>query len=154
MVLRVDIPQFGLLQLDHAVFDVNGTLAVSGVAVPGVEERLRVLGRLVDIHLLTAGTHGGLDELKRVLGFPLRLVADGEEKRRYVAALGEDRVVALGNGRNDVAMLQLAALGIAVLGEEGVAVQAVQAADVLVRGPLAAIDLLLETKRLIATLRG
>src|SRR5262245_58767850 len=123
MVLRVEIPQFGLLQLDHAVFDVNGTLAVSGVAVEEVGERLRLLAQQVDIHLLTAGTHGGLDALKRMLGFPLQLVADGEEKRRYVAALGADRVVALGNGRNDVAMLQMAALGIAVLGEEGVAVQ-------------------------------
>jgi hypothetical protein len=37
---------------------------------------------------------------------------------------------------------------------EGVATSALQAADVLAPDPLAAIDLLLKPKRLVATLRG
>jgi soluble P-type ATPase len=45
-------------------------------------------------------------------------------------------------------------LGIAVLTTEGVAIRALQAADVLVHNPIDAIDLLLKPKRLIATLRG
>ena len=70
-----------------------------------------------------------------------------------VQELGPTSVVAFGNGANDAGMLRLAALGIAVLGEEGVALTALQAADVLAHGPISAINLLLQPKRLIATLR-
>jgi soluble P-type ATPase len=73
---------------------------------------------------------------------------------RYVQQLGPDHVIAFGNGINDTSMLRLAMLGIAVLTTEGVAIRALQAADVLVHSPLDAIDLLLKPKRLIATLRG
>jgi len=59
----------------------------------------------------------------------------------------------VGNGANDVAMLQAAALGIAVLGPEGMAAAAIPAADVLVGSIHDALDLLSEPRRLIATLR-
>jgi soluble P-type ATPase len=51
-------------------------------------------------------------------------------------------------------MLRLAAIGVAILAGEGVAIDAIQAADVLALGPVDAIDLVLKPKRLIATLRG
>ena len=59
-----------------------------------------------------------------------------------------------GNGRNDVAMLRVAVIGVAILAGEGIAIDALQAADVLATGPVDAIDLVLKPKRLIATLRG
>jgi soluble P-type ATPase len=68
--------------------------------------------------------------------------------------LGSDSVVAVGNGANDAGMLQLAAIGIAVLTDEGVAISTLRAADVLVTNPVHAIELLLLPKRLVATLRG
>jgi len=61
--------------------------------------------------------------------------------------------VAIGNGANDVAMLSEAAHGIAGLGPEGLAVSALLAADVLVASIDDALELLLNPKRLIATLR-
>jgi soluble P-type ATPase len=72
----------------------------------------------------------------------------------FVERLGPAGVIAFGNGRNDVAMLRLAAIGVAILAGEGVAIEALQAADVLASGPVEAIDLVLKPKRLIATLRG
>ena len=51
-------------------------------------------------------------------------------------------------------MLRLAAIGIAILAGEGAAVGALHAADVLALGPVDAIDLVLNPKRLVATLRG
>ena len=48
-------------------------------------------------------------------------VETGADKAQYVAGLGSDRCVAIGNGANDASMLELAALGIAVLGPEGAA---------------------------------
>ena len=152
-MIQIDIPQRGVLTLEHAVFDINGTLAVDGDVIPGVAERLRALGELLAIHALTAGSHGNLEEIERTLSIPLRRIATGEEKYQFVQQLGPAQVVAIGNGMNDVGMLRVAALGIAVLAGEGASTMAWQAADVLALGPLAAIDLLLKPKRLIATLR-
>jgi soluble P-type ATPase len=60
----------------------------------------------------------------------------------------------LGNGRNDAAMLRAAALGIAVIGAEGVAPEVLAASDLLVPGSEAALDLFLKPKRLLAGLRA
>lgn len=152
-MLRIEIPQRGKLELQHAVFDVNGTLAVDGLPLPGAIDQLKVLSVDLSIHLLTAGTHGNMDVLRRAFSFPLRLIHTGEDKVRFVQQLGPASVVAFGNGANDAGMLRLAALGIAVMAEEGIAISTLQAADVLAHGPINAIDLLLQPTRLIATLR-
>jgi len=153
-MIRIDIPLRGIVELQHAVFDVNGTLAVDGKPIPGVADRLKALGEHLSLHVLTAGTHGNIAELERVLGFPLHMIRIGEEKVHYVEQLGPASVIAFGNGMNDVGMLRLAAIGVAVLAGEGVAIGALQAADVLALGPVDAIDLVLNPKRLVATLRG
>ncbi len=153
-MIRIDIPLRGIVELQHAVFDVNGTLAVDGKPIPGVADRLKALGEHLSLHVLTAGTHGNIAELERVLGFPLHMITTGEEKLLYVEQLGPASVIAFGNGMNDVGMLRLAAIGVAVLAGEGVAIGALQAADVLALGPVDAIDLVLNPKRLVATLRG
>jgi soluble P-type ATPase len=153
-MIRIDIPQRGIIELHHAVFDVNGTLAVDGIPIPGVVDRLQVLAENLSLHALTAGTHGNIAELQRTFDFPLQQITAGEEKFQYVERLGPAGVIAFGNGRNDVAMLRLSAIGVAVLAGEGVAIEALQAADVLAPGPIEAIELVLNPKRLIATLRG
>jgi soluble P-type ATPase len=152
-MIRLDIPGKGFIELQHAVFDINGTLALDGQAFPQVVERLQALASLVAIYALTAGTHGNLAELERALGLPLQRIDTGADKARFVEQLGPASVVAIGNGANDAQMLRLAAIGIAVLSGEGISAAALQAADVLARGPVDAIDLLLHPKRLIATLR-
>jgi soluble P-type ATPase len=153
-MIRIDIPQRGSIELQHAVFDVNGTLAVDGTLISGVLDRLNALGEQLTLHALTAGTHGNIAELERAVGFPLHIITTGEEKLRYVEQLGPASVIAFGNGINDVGMLRLAAIGVAILAGEGVATAAWQVADVLALGPVDAIDLVLHPKRLIATLRG
>lgn len=153
-MIQVDIPQWGVIELQHAVFDINGTLAVDGNPFPEVVERLRRLADFLSLQALTAGTHGNIAELERLLDIPIRIIGQGEEKARYVQQLGAEHVVAFGNGRNDIGMLRAAALGIAILSGEGTAVGALQAADIVALGPVDAIDLLLNPKRLIATLRG
>ena len=153
-MIRIDIPRRGIIELQHAVFDVNGTLAVDGIPIPGVVDRLHMLAEQLSLYALTAGTHGNIAELERSFGFSLQMIATGEEKVRFVEQLGPAGVIAFGNGRNDVAMLHISAIGVAILAGEGVAIDALQAADVLALGPVDAIDLVLKPKRLIATLRG
>src|ERR1700730_3865350 len=152
-MIRIDIPGRGRIELTDAVFDVNGTIAVDGVMIAGVAERLQRLQEHLSIHILTAGTHGNIAELERALGFPLQIISTGEDKARFVQQLGPEHVIAFGNGSNDAAMLRLAAISVAVFTSEGMSIQALHAADVLAQGPLDAIDLALHPKRLIATLR-
>ena len=153
-MIELNIPGRGLIELHHAVFDINGTLAIDGHPVSQVVERLQALTEMLSIYALTAGTHGNLAELERALGLPIQRITTGADKARFVEQLGPARVVAIGNGTNDAPMLRLAALGIAVLSGERVSTIALQAADVLAHGPVDAIDLLIHPKRLIATLRS
>jgi soluble P-type ATPase len=59
----------------------------------------------------------------------------------------------IGSGANDADMLREAALGIAVVGPEGLAGGALPAADVVVASINDALGLLVNSKRVIATLR-
>ena len=91
------------------------------------------------------------------MGIQAKRLDPGDEckqKAEFVAGLGFHSVVAIGNGANDVEMLREAALWIAVMGGEGLAVQCLSAADIVVSGIENALDLLIYPKRLLATLRG
>ena len=156
-MIELHIPGRGDIQLKYAVFDVNGTLAVDGQLIEGVASLVAQLRDRVEVRLITADTHGKQVEIDRVLGFTADRMRPGgherEQKADYVRDLGESNVVAIGNGGNDVDMLKAAAIGIAVIGREGAAFEALAAADVVARDVVDAIGLLLNPKRLIATLR-
>jgi len=155
-MIEVDIPGRGVLQLHHLVSDVNGTLALDGELLPGVIEGLRALGAQVQIHLLTADTFGRQAAIDQALGLSAVRIPPGKEseaKADYVETLGAHRVIALGQGANDAGMLKTAGLGLCVLSPEGTAGEAVQAADVLVPDIAAALGLLQNPRRLVATLR-
>ena len=153
-MLRVALPDGEEYLLSDLCLDLNGTLAVDGQPLPGVAELLQELAGQLALHLLTAGTHGGVAAAAARLGLAAVPIGRGEEKANYVRRLGADGVVAVGNGRNDAAMLRAARLGIAVIGAEGAAVQAVMAADIVVADPIAALLLLSRPQRLVATLRS
>jgi P-type E1-E2 ATPase len=156
-MLEIDIPGHKKLRIEHLVLDYNGTIACDGVLVDGVRERLEALSKILTVHVLTADTFGnarsGLEDI------PCKLVillaeTQAESKRQYVEGLGHESTISIGNGRNDQLMLKSAEVGIAVSLEEGAAVEAVKAAAVLCTSATRALDLLLNPKRLIATLRS
>jgi len=66
-VITVDQGRDGILELKHAVFDVNGTLTRDGQLVDGVIERMHALGQLVEVHLLTADTYGTQEHINQLL---------------------------------------------------------------------------------------
>jgi P-type E1-E2 ATPase len=156
MAIHLDIPGWESLRLEHLVLDVNGTVALDGEALPGVAERLAALSAGLTTYLITADTHGRAAEIGERFGTQvLRIEARNEagQKRALVERLGAERVVAVGNGANDAEMLAMAALGIAILGPEGLATVTVRAADLVVGRIEDALDLLLQPQRLVATLR-
>jgi soluble P-type ATPase len=155
-MIPVTIPGRGSFRLLHLVLDVNGTLAEGGALVPGVRERLVHLTDLLEVHWVTADTRGRQSALDAELGWPAVRIQEGAEaqqKAAFVQELGARSVVAIGNGANDAAMLRTAALGLAVLGSEGLAVEALLAADALLPSITQALDLLQDPQRLVATLR-
>ena len=156
MALTLDVPGWATLELAHLVLDVNGTIALDGMLIAGVDDRLVGLQRQVTVHLVSADTQGRLDAIAAEVGLQARrltLGLEAEQKAQFVQELGPAQVVAIGNGANDVAMLRAAALGIAVLGPEGMAAAALTAADVVAASIHDALDLLTQPRRLIATLR-
>ncbi len=153
MSVRVEIPGREPLALEHLLLDVNGTLTDRGVLVEGVAERLRAVGKELRIHLLSADTFGTLADVAASLGAQARRVESGEDKLHVVRELGSERCAAIGNGANDAAMLEAAALGVAVVGPEGAAAAAVHAADVVCGSIVHALELLLDERALRATLR-
>jgi soluble P-type ATPase len=156
-VLAIDIPGYLALRLEHLVLDYNGTLACEGELLSGVRERLMALAGTFRIHILTGDTFGKARE--ELVGLPCDLCilpADDQDRRKleYVQRLGPPTTVCVGNGRNDRLMLRAAGLGIVVVQAEGAAVQTLLAADVVAPDILAALSLLLDPRRLVATLRS
>lgn len=154
-MIHLDIPGRGVLELEYLVLDLNGTIALNGEVLADVPQRLAALSEKLRIHLVTADTQGRAAVIAEQLQVKLVLVTPGDEaeqKRALVKRLSTDRVVAIGNGANDPGMLQEAAVGIAVHSPEGLAVEALQAAD-MVATIEDALDLLLHPRRLVATLR-
>ncbi len=154
-MITVVMPDRRELRFEHVVFDYNGTLAVDGVLAGEVKARLVQLSKLVHTVIITADTFGlAASQLADVPGVELViLTADRgtEEKADFAGRLGQN-VIVVGNGANDCGMFR-AATAICVVGREGAFGKAVASADIVVTRPEDALDLLLNSKRLVATLR-
>ncbi|MDD4238721.1 MAG: ATPase P [Desulfotomaculaceae bacterium] len=155
-MIKISIPGRGTLTFHHIVLDYNGTMGRDGNLIPGVKERLYLLAENLEVHIITADTFGlcktSCQGIKAVIHI-LTSATGSTEKEQYVEALGPEGVMSIGNGSNDALMLARAAVGVAVLGPEGTSTSALQASDVVVRDINDGLDLLLNPKRLIATLR-
>lgn len=155
-MIDISIPGWGQLHIEHLVLDYNGTLAIDGHMISGVKNLLEKLGESLQIHVLTADTFGSVESQLEGISQQLFIIPgdnQAETKLNYVKELGIDKTVCVGNGRNDALMLKSAALGIAVLQAEGMAVELLEAADVICPDIQAALNLLANPLRLIATLR-
>ncbi len=155
-MIELNIPGRGEIRLEHLVSDVNGTLAIDGELPEGLVKRLSALRDRLTLHLITADTHGRqavIDQQLNLRAVRLQPGSEAEQKAEYVRHLGAEKVVAIGQGANDAAMLKEAAIGICVLSTEGTAVSALLAADLVVRDIFEALELLEKPLRLVASLR-
>ena len=154
--MKIDIPGWGSFDIENIVIDLNGTIATNGKVLPDVKEKISSLSGQVKIYILTADTQGTAD--KEISGMSAELIkVSGEDSKQgkldFLKTLDLEATVAIGNGNNDQLILKEAALGIAVLGDEGVAASAMKSADMVVKSIHNALDLFLKPKRLIATLK-
>ena len=155
-MIKFEVPGRGVFQIEHLVLDVNGTLACDGQLLDGVAPRIEALRQLVDVCLLTADTHGKQHVVDAQLNLEATCITRkhaASQKANFVRGLCAETVCAIGNGAIDAGMLAEARLAITVVGPEGLAVEALQAADIVVGDINTALDLLIHTQRVVATLR-
>jgi soluble P-type ATPase len=153
VTLSVPIPGRAELRLEHLLVDVNGTLTNRGVLLEFVTSRLERLRDILEIRLVSADTFGTLDAIAGRLQVAAVRAGSGEDKLRVLDELGRDRCAVIGNGANDVLVLEAAAVSFAVFGPEGASAAALRCADVVCASAADALDLLLDPKALSATLR-
>ena len=155
-MITYQIPGKGTLEIEHLVLDFNGTIAVDGILIDGVKERLDELVREVEISLVTADTNGSVHSECEKLPVSVHVIGKEDqlgEKKRYVQSLKSKGVVSIGNGVNDEWMFEESDLAIAILEKEGCATSTLLKSDIVVSSIRDALDLLLRKNRLVATLR-
>ncbi|EQD36126.1 HAD family hydrolase, partial [mine drainage metagenome] len=84
---RIDIPGREPLQLTHALFDLNGTLALDGQLLPGILPLFQRVCAQYACLVLTGDTFGTGLSLAQVLGCPVRRIDTGLDKARVVREL-------------------------------------------------------------------
>lgn len=155
-MIQVEIPGWGSIEIQSVVFDLNGTLATDGKIPADVKAKIKTLAEMTRVYVLTADTQETAESEVKDLKVELVVVEEEDSKTtksEFLKTLDPEKTVAIGNGSNDQLMLKEAALGIAVVGDEGVSALALKHADVMVRNISDAFNLLLKPKRLVATLR-
>ncbi len=152
----ITIPHCRTLLLRHVVLDYNGTVAKDGVLKEEVKALLPQLCERFKVHIITSDTFGSVQEQMQGFDVTVKVLksdAHTMEKAHYLDSLIPRFCIAVGNGNNDVQMLEDASLGIAVIGDEGCSTKTLMAGDIVCKSIEDALELLLNDNRLIATLR-
>ncbi len=144
------------VKIRHLLLDYTGTLSESGKLIEGIRERLKNLRKRLDtIEVLTSDTfHTAEGELKG-LDLTVRVIEGVAkfEKEKRVIDLGAEECAAIGNGNNDTLMLKKARLSIATINSDGAFAGLLKYADIVVCSTIDALDMLIDTRKLIALLR-
>ena len=152
----IDIPNYKELTVEHIVLDYNGTLASGGRVQEKTKEILKKLCKEYKVYVITADTFGTVKEELKEFNLEVIVLKSNnhtQEKADFVKSLDATKTVAIGNGNNDRLMLQTAILSIAIIADEGCATKTLLVSDISCFDIVDALNLLLNKKALIATLR-
>ncbi|MCB9481261.1 MAG: hypothetical protein H6680_05515 [Desulfobacteraceae bacterium] len=156
-MIKISIPGFKDLEIDHIVMDFNGTIAADGNPLPGLMEKFDIIAQSASIHVITADTNGSVEKKLKNYNCKIEVISGKNQdslKLEYIEKIGSTRTAAIGNGLNDRLMVKKAAVGISVIGSEGAFSQTLINSDIIVSSPNDALDLFIKTNRLIAGLRN
>ena len=149
-----DIPGYEKLKIDTLILDLNGTLTVGGNIPEGAKERLDKVKNLgLKVVLLTGNTRGDADDLASELGIDWQQAKSAEDKRDIAKTLEPETCASIGNGRIDLELMKVVKLAIVTLQAEGVHAETLANSDIIVPTINDALDLFIDSDRLIATMR-
>lgn len=156
-MIEYTIPGYNNIRAEYLVLDYNGTIAVDGILIPGVLDMLKRISLSLEVHVVTADTFGKAGEQLEGAECRLTILGAGSQdlqKARYIKMLGPEKVIAVGNGRNDSLMLKEAAVGIALVQAEGASAGAIINSDIVCTSVMDAFQVILNPLRMAATLRS
>ena len=121
-MISIERPGQNDVEIEFVLIDFEGTLASDRRVHPKAKDKINLLSKRSKIYILTKEEKESAEEiLKRVKAETIYL-KEGEasqQKLDLLRQLGAARTVAIGNGVDDVPMIEEAGLGIAVMGKEG-----------------------------------
>jgi len=156
-MIKIDIPGSRTIEAEHLVLDFNGTIAIDGRFIDGVLGLLVQVSANLKVHVLTADTFGTVQNELKGLPVCIKIIEPCQQiqqKLDYVNSLGSSHVIAIGNGKNDHLMLRESALSIGIIQAEGAYSQIFFDTQIICSSINDALSLLINPKRLIATLRN
>jgi soluble P-type ATPase len=171
-MISIERPGQGNLEIDFILIDFEGTLASDRRVHPRAKDKINLLSKRAKIYIFVnpppppfnkGGTGGILakgekehveEVLKRVKAEIIYLIEGESSQKKWdlLRELGANRTVAIGNGADDVPMIEGAGLGICILGKEGTSSESLNKADVVFMSILDALDFLLKPLRQKSTL--
>ena len=155
-MLNLDIPGFKKLTVENLALDFNGTIACDGVISDDIKAKLNDIAGFLNIYVLTADTFGSARKELEDVNCELVILNENDQaaqKTQLMEEINPLHSIAIGNGRNDVRMLNVSAIGISVINGEGASGQTLTSADIVCRSFMEAMEMLENPRRIKATLR-
>lgn len=154
-MITIQRPGQSNLEIEFILIDFEGTLASDRRVHPKAKDKISLLSKRTKIYILTKEEKERAEELLKKVKTEIVYLTEGKSSQKkldLLRQLGRARTVAVGNGMDDVPMIEKAGLGICVLGREGTSSEAMKKADLVFMDILDALDFLLKPLRQRATL--
>jgi len=154
-MISIQRPGMESLDIHFVLIDFEGTLAMDGRVHPKAKDKVNLLSKRATIYILTKGNREKVEETLRKMKAEILYVTEGDssqQKLNVLQRLGPHQTAVIGNGFDDVQIMEQAGLGMCVIGKEGSSPEAVAKADLVVTSVLDALDFLLRPLRQGATL--
>ncbi|HYA90512.1 MAG TPA: HAD family hydrolase [Thermodesulfobacteriota bacterium] len=154
-MITIQRPGQSNLEIEFILIDFEGTLASDRRVHPKAKDKINLLSKRTKIYILTKEEKERVEEvLKKVKAETVYLTGgeSSQKKLELLRQLGPARTVVIGNGIDDISMIEEAGLGVCILGKEGTSSEAMKKADVVFMNILDALDFLLKPLRQKASL--
>ncbi len=155
MMISIERPGQSNLEIEAILIDFEGTLAADRRVHPKAKDKINLLSKRARIYILAKEERERVEEVLRRTKAEIIYLKGGEssqQKLDLLRQLGATRTVAIGNGVDDVSMIEEAGFGMCVLAKEGTSPEAMKKADVVFMNILDSLDFLLKPLRQKATL--
>jgi soluble P-type ATPase len=149
-MISIQRPGMESLDIHFVLIDFEGTLAMDGRVHPKAKDKVNLLSKRATIIILTKSNREKVEEALRKMRAEILYVTEGDSSQQKLNALqrlGAHQTAVIGNGLDDVRIMEQAGLGMCVIGKEGASAEAMAKADLVVTHVLDALDFLLKPMR-------